>query len=61
MEKPKELTREEYEALCFDEVRCTGCTPCCMSHVHTLYDGRVLWACQTKIERREREAADGRA
>lgn len=48
----RELTREEYERLGFDEVRCTGCTPCCVSHAHFLYQKRVLWACQHKLKKR---------
>lgn len=48
----RELTREEYTRLNFDEVRCTGCTPCCVSHAHFLYEKRVLWACQHKLKKR---------
>ena len=48
-----QLTDEEYEVLDIESVRCTGCTPCCMGHVHFLYKDSVLWACQTKLERRE--------
>lgn len=50
---PDSLTREEFEALDFESIRCIGCTPCCMSHVHFIYEGKVLWACQTKLERRQ--------
>lgn len=54
--KPRELSPEEFEALDFEAVRCTTCTPCCMSHVHFMYGGKVLWACQTKIEQRKERA-----
>ena len=48
---PKQLSDEEFEALDLDAIRCTGCTPCCMGHVHFLHDNSVIWACQTKLER----------
>lgn len=49
---PRSLTRDEFEALDYEAVRCTSCTPCCMSHVHFLYEGDVLWACQGKLQAR---------
>lgn len=51
-----QLSDEEYAVLDIESVRCTGCTPCCMGHVHFLYQDSVLWACQTKLERRKRTA-----
>lgn len=54
---PRELTNEQYASLNFAAVRCTGCTPCCMSHTHFLYQGKVLWACQTKLERQAKPSA----
>lgn len=54
-----QLTDEEYEILRFEEVRCTGCTPCCMGHVHFLHRGSVIWCCQTKLERRKEGGAHG--
>lgn len=57
----KELTEKEFAALNFDAVRCTGCTPCCMGHTHFLYDKKVLWACQTKLERSKDAAQHARS
>ena len=54
---PRELTDDEFAALDFERVRCTTCTPCCMAHVHFLYQGKVIWACQRKLEAR-REGAE---
>lgn len=52
-----QLDDEQLAALDLDAVRCTGCTPCCMSHMHFLHDGAVLWACQEKLRRREKKDA----
>ncbi len=50
---PQDLTDAQLAELRIDEVRCTGCTPCCTQHANFLHRGNVLWACQEKLRQRK--------